>query len=393
MVGTSGVARLTETVDGDDVLVRLSSRASALDGDVAGALDLAVELGSTAPLPGGGSTPRLWEMLATVAAADLTVARVVEPHLDALAVLAQVAGPPLEGAPVEGAGVGHPDSEGAGSGLAALGVGPTSTWGVFAAEASGVALTAEQHDGAWTLTGTKPWCSLAAELTHALVTAHVGGGRRRLFAVDLRADGVVVQPDRWVARGLSAVRSGPVDFSAVPAHPVGADGWYLARPGFTWGAVGVAAIWWGGALGVARRTAEWARPAPADAAAAGRSTDPIAMMHLGVTDLEVETGRLALRHAAEEIDRRAALPAGEDAREGIRRESRILAQRTRSVVARAAEEIVRTSRHAMGPAPLALEERHARRVADLELYLRQDHAEVDTAALGRALVEREGDLW
>jgi hypothetical protein len=43
--------------------------------------------------------------------------------------------------------------------------------------------------------------------------------------------------------------------------------------------------------------------------------------------------------------------------------------------------------HALGPAPLARDERHARRVADLQLYLRQHHAERDEAALGRAVLD------
>ena len=57
----------------------------------------------------------------------------------------------------------------------------------------------------------------------------------------------------WVARGLAAVDSGPVDFADVPATAVGAPGWYLERPGFAWGGIGVAAVWFGGAVGIARR--------------------------------------------------------------------------------------------------------------------------------------------
>lgn len=42
--------------------------------------------------------------------------------------------------------------------------------------------------------------------------------------------------------------------------------------------------------------------------------------------------------------------------------------------------------HALGPAPLAFDEDHARRVADLELYVRQHHAERDLAQLGSAVL-------
>ena len=57
----------------------------------------------------------------------------------------------------------------------------------------------------------------------------------------------------------------------------------------------------------------------------------------------------------------------------------------------AAEEVIIRAGHALGPAPLALDERHARRIADLSLYLRQHHAERDEAALGRAVLEL--DEW
>jgi hypothetical protein len=42
--------------------------------------------------------------------------------------------------------------------------------------------------------------------------------------------------------------------------------------------------------------------------------------------------------------------------------------------------------HCLGPAPLAQDERHARRVADLQLYVRQHHAERDEATLGRQVL-------
>ena len=58
----------------------------------------------------------------------------------------------------------------------------------------------------------------------------------------------------------------------------------------------------------------------------------------------------------------------------------------------AAEEVLRRAGHALGPAPLALDEVHARRVADLAVYLRQHHAERDVARLGE-LVLAEGPTW
>lgn len=51
------------------------------------ALQAAQDLGPWLPLPMQGDTLSLWESLASLGAVDLTVARVVEPHLDALSIL------------------------------------------------------------------------------------------------------------------------------------------------------------------------------------------------------------------------------------------------------------------------------------------------------------------
>ncbi|MCY7325490.1 MAG: acyl-CoA dehydrogenase [Microbacteriaceae bacterium] len=341
-----------QLVAASPALDALHARVLATGGSVASAIDLAVELGPSVPLPGLGQTPELWSTLATIAAADVSVARVVEPHLDALAVLAQLPGV---------------------ADLGVVGADGRSAWGVFAAEGAGLRVTATSRDGSWMLDGVKPWCSLAGRLSHALITAHTPGGRR-LFAIDLAHNGVRLRQGEWFARGLPGVESGPIELGSVPAVPIGDDGWYLSRPGFAWGGIGVAAVWWGAAIGIARTLEESVRTG---------DPDQIALMHLGATDLQVEIGRLALAAAAASVDRD----------EPGRGETRILAQRTRSIVAGSTEEIIRRCGHAMGPAPLALDARHAGRVADLELYLRQDHAERDEAELGRSLLTREARPW
>ena len=73
-----------------------------------------------------------------------------------------------------------------------------------------------------------------------------------------------------------------------------------------------------------------------------------------------------------------------DAGQAEGRAGQVLGLRVRAIVADAAERAIRHAGHALGPAPLAFDEDHARRVADLELYLRQHHAERDLARLGRA---------
>jgi alkylation response protein AidB-like acyl-CoA dehydrogenase len=313
---------------------KVSAAAAAAGENLDRCLRLAAEVGPELPLPGAGRTAERWELLSAAAAGDLTAARVLEPHADALAILAEAR-------------------------LAAL----PGVWGVFAAEAPGARLEARQDgNGAWRLSGRKPWCSLGGHLDRALVTALTPAGRR-LFAVDLRAPGVTARPGTWVSRGLRAVDSGPVDFDSVPADPVGPTGWYLERPGFSWGGMGVAACWLGGARALVDRLTD---------ALAERPDNALRDLNLGRADLAQWAAERALHAAADEVDEgRATGAAGE-----------MLALRVRGVVAESAERVLTEVGHALGPAPLAFEEVHARRVADLTIYLRQHHAERDVADIG-----------
>jgi alkylation response protein AidB-like acyl-CoA dehydrogenase len=273
-----------------------------------------------------------------VAAEDLTAARILEAHADALAILAEEGEPP-----------------------------PAGTWGVFAAEAPDVALIAREAGAGWIVEGTKSWCSLGGRLDFALVTARVGSARR-LFAVDLHHGSVhAAPPSGWVARGLRAIPSGPVHFAGTPARPIGGPSWYFTRPGFSWGGIGVAACWYGGARALADRLLSNVAKQPGDVVA----------LSVGAVDVVLHAAWTWLIDVAHHVDAQTADRDGE-----------LLALRVRSVVADAAERVLSVVGHALGPAPLALDETHARRVADLEIYVRQHHAERDLADLGHRLIDR-----
>lgn len=318
-------------------------------------LAVAQTLASTTPPLVAGTAGQVFATLAAVAAADVATARLVEPHLDALTILAQ-------------AGVEVPAG---------------STWGVYAAEAPGLRLEAHPtEDGGVVLDGTKPWCSLASTLSHALVTAHVGE-ERRLVAVSLRQTGVVPHDDVWVARGLPDVPSGPVDFTAVRASAVGEPGWYLRRPGFAWGGIGVAACWWGGAVGLARVLR---------AHAAARPESELLRAALGSVVADLADAEDALAGAARRIDDSAGITddsaATDDATDWP-----LLAQVVRSRVRRAVDAVRTQVVRSIGPGPLTSDPAVAARVADLELYVLQDHGDRDLARIGRMVLERGGVAW
>ena len=300
----------------------------------AGELDL--------PLPGSGRTGSRWWKLAALTENDVVAGRLAEAHADAVAILAELDGPP----PVAG-----------------------GFWGVWAAEAPQSLVTVtEDEAGSAVLDGTKAWCSGAGICTHALVTARREDNVRGLYAVDLHQPGVQPLPDGWHNVGMHASDTRSVQFTEAVGVPVGRPGEYLTRPGFWHGAMGVAACWLGGARGVA---------APLYRAVAdeheGAVRDAHAHAHLGAVDAALAAAEAMLVSAACYVD---AEPHG--------KRTELIARRVRAVVEHAADEAITRTGRALGPAPLVLDGRHAQRVADLTIYVRQSHAERDLAALGKA---------
>ena len=376
------------------------------------ALRRARELGGQLPVPGEGRTAELWRALSALGRMDLAYARIVEPHLDALAILRQAGredlvapqdtwavwaaegpGEPLlatptppgrHSSPVRGSATdqrcaaGRERASGQGDGAASSSPG---AHGPMDHGTQGAARTVpdgagDREDAVWTLTGTKPWCSLADSVTKAVVTAHVTDengertGHRRAFVVSTDHPGFRPAPvTQWTSHGLAEVVTVPVTFEDVPAEPLGADEWYLTRPGFAWGGMGVAAIWLGGAQSVADLL--WAQLRHPR-----RPADDAAFTALGQLDLTLGAARAVLERAA------AAVDSGDATGEL----GAAWALRVRRTVADAAETVIRVVSRATGPGPLTGDAEHLRRVESLQVYIRQDHAERDTAALGRALL-------
>ncbi|HEY9241610.1 MAG TPA: acyl-CoA dehydrogenase [Streptosporangiaceae bacterium] len=296
------------------------------------------------PLPGSGQTWKRWVALADLAEEDLSLARLAEGHADAVAILAELGGPPPP---------------------------PGSLWGVWAANPPGPSLEAASTGAGWRLRGTKQYCSGARTCTHALVTAAAADGMR-LFSVS--TEGLAPRPGTWPAVGMAASDTLDIDVDGVPAEPLGVPGAYTSRPGFSHGGIGVAACWYGGARAVGRTLL---------AAAAKRDVGPHALAHLGAVDIALDTARTALRQAAAEIDADPDdLSKAGDAR----------ALRVRAITESAATDVLGHVGRALGAGPLCHDAAHSRAVADLTVYLRQHHAERDLAALGALAAER-GTEW
>ena len=280
------------------------------------------------PLPGGGRTLDRWRGLAAVGGCDLSLAKIYEGHTDALAILAE-----LNGEIPEGLGA------------------------VWAAEPPQARVTL----AGGTLSGQKPWCSGATVVDYAIVSAWTATGEPILACVSLGQPGVEIESGGWKAVGMAASQSGSVVFREAKAVAVGAPGAYLTRPGFWQGGAGIAAVWFGGAVALARPLAK-----------AGRLEENAhAAAHLGAVDSALRAAKALLVETAAWIDANPAADAS------------AAALRVRACVEAAANEAILRTGRALGPAPLCSDAIHAQRCADLPVFLRQSHAEQDLAALGR----------
>lgn len=295
------------------------------------------------PDPGGGDTRRRFGALRRLAAKeDLSVARLAEAHCDAAAITHE-----------------------AGRSLP-----PGTLAGVWASKFKGSGINARPDGDGWRLTGTLRFCSGASLLDLALVDASIddGHGRYQLFLVPLGEGGVHFDTDSWAAAGLAATATGRVDMDirVDDSAPIGDRGYYLDRPGFWHGAVGVAACWAGGAEGVHT---------------AGRLTvggeDPHAAANIGRSAAACWAMEAVLDQAADEIDRhpeRSVMP---------------MALTVRHLVAAHCRDIIDAVQRATGPGPFAFDGDFAQRVADVRLYIEQHHHEADLAEIGRATLASE----
>jgi hypothetical protein len=193
-----------------------------------------------------------------------------------------------------------------------------------------------------------------------------------LFAIDV-ADAMPVAGS-WPAVGMAGSESLTMVLDDMPATAIGGPRAYLSRPGFWHGAVGVAAVWYGGAVGVANALL-----------GAGPRLDAHGLAHLGAVDAALAGMQTILRQAAGEIDEDPADLSGQ----GV-----VRAGRARAIVEAGATSVMDHVGRALGAGPLCNDAAHARRVADLTVFLRQSHAERDLEGLAREILTRgEGPRW
>jgi alkylation response protein AidB-like acyl-CoA dehydrogenase len=267
---------------------------------------------------------------------DLSLARLAEAHWDAVAILADAGRQPEV----------------------------NTVYGVWASEIPGGGLELSPAGDGFRMSGTKMFCSGASLVDHALVT--VAKPEQRLVDVNLRAQNETIYVDTsgWKTQAFSETSTATVEFRETRVFAgdmIGPPGFYLERPGFWHGACGPASCWAGGAAGLV----DFARGQIRD--------DPHTVAHLAAMQSSVWALDAFLETAGREIDR--------DPNDRARAQIRALT--VRHLVEQACSEILMRFPRAYGPCPLAMHDDVARRRQELDLYLRQSHAERDLETLGR----------
>ncbi len=299
------------------------------------------------PLPGRGHTAERHMRLFDIARRHpVSVARLVEAHTDAVAILSEAERDPT----------------------------PDAIYGVWASNSptTGVHVrpTRSERDvstsGDSVISGSMPFASGLGCVTRALITGTALKGSDEAVLVDIDArpcDTIVVTTDNWATPALADSNTGSINFHDHPtstADVVGPPGWYLGRVGFWHGACGPAACWAGAAAGLI------------DAAVHLVDDNAHRRAHLGAMRSHLWALEAVLRQAGTDIDRQPA-----DTHEAQHR-----ARALRHHVERTVADILDRFGRAFGPRPFALDTDLNQRWLDTHLYTRQDHAERDLEALG-----------
>lgn len=292
---------------------------------------------------------RRWQLLSALGRTDLVLARLLEGHLDALAILAE-------------------------AGRSAV---PVALYGVWASASGGTGLTLQHREGYDYLAGLMRFCSGAPLLDRALTTARDEAGALYLFDIAVRDPRLRSIPGSWPALGMDASASLDVVVDDLPVDAdaeVGPAGFYLERTGLHLGGIGVAAVWLGGLQGLLDATLR---------VLADRTPDEHGLAHLGAVSHAVESAAATLVGAAGQLAQAPAhpvtglcdVPACDLAR---------IALICRSSVEAAVDVGTRRLPRVVGAVALGRDADFAHRLADLEVFVRQHHAERDLARLGAA---------
>ena len=303
---------------------------------------------------------RLRNVLRLIGGGDLSLGRLYEGHVNAVALVARY------GSPSQLSHLAADVQDGA-------------LCGVWNAEGAGP-VTLQPDGGGWELRGAKILASGAGSLSRPIVPATRGDS----IVMTMPRLGADTPHDlsRWTAQGMRSSATGTVDLTGLRIGPdqiIGQDDDYRRQPTFFGGAWRFCAV----QLGAIERLVDLFR---ADLAARGRGEDPYQRARIAGCATAVETASLWVTQAARMVA------------EATRPTAEILAYvgLTRGVTERAGLDVMEAAHRGLGLGSFMRPHAVERVARDLATYLRQpapDGAMADAAAAVLASPSPIRDLW
>ena len=330
-----GIREIGALMSLTEVLAKFHHHHATLPQKIADSLQKLVAYTHQIPLPAQGNTLKRWQILAQVAACDLSLAKLFESHLDAIAILHELG----DSTPKRG------------------------IWAVWAAEGSPRPL--QYH--ADQINGLKTWCSGAKWVDHALLSYRTPSGQSQLLCLDLDASGIEHDMSVWQACGMQHTATAHLSFKDTPVASFAPPDAYLNRVGFWHGAAGVAACWYGAAVALANYAQAATRP-PAH---------PYKSMYLGQIATALSSAKGYFEQVAQQIDAQPQLA------------HELTIRMLRAHVEHVVQQVLQWTGQALGAAPYCQNAHFARLAADLPVFIRQSHAAFDFGQIGELCLQQE----
>ncbi|HEY5848499.1 MAG TPA: hypothetical protein VIT42_17080 [Microlunatus sp.] len=286
----------------------------------------------------GSTWPQLITGLLALGRTDVPLSRLAEGHIDALRILDQADRKPE----------------------------PDALYGVWASRSQRTGLSADRVEGGLVLDGTIRFASGAGVLDRALVPVWLSSEEHLL--IDLAVAELPVDTGDWSTTAMEVSRSHTVPIRQLRVEAelqIGPQNFYLARPGFFPGGVGVAACWAGGAARIADLTRLRLR----------EPASPL-QLRLGRIRTALAAAGAVVLAAAQRLEGLLADPESDPSL------LQVLSTEARAAVAGAVDTVLSEVQRIAGPAGLAYDADLTRAIHDLQLYVLQQNADADDGFLG-----------
>lgn len=264
---------------------------------------------------------------------DLSLAKIMEAHFDAIAILTE-------------------------NDKTAK---PNCLYAVWASEIPGQSLHIEKKNKTYYLSGKKMFCSGTTLVDRVLITAE-----ENVIDIDLykyTPQFIIYDEKLWITQAFARTHTYAIQFNKLPFTQqdiAGPKDWYINRPGFWQGALGPAACWAGGACSLV------------DYAKNNSRHDSHTLAHLAAMEANIFTMQTLLAEAGRQIDLH---PDDSKFAES-------LALKIRHSIEQLCSDTLRRFGRAYGPFPLSCDEKICLQYQELDLFLKQHHAERDLEKLG-----------